>query len=85
MAEDLRLFLQAAGGTGSPGGPAVPTSTPPGSTLESAPLPDTSRQSDSDHRPIKIVPRGLRSFDAHDADFFLDLLARPSGPGRIAR
>ena len=24
--------------------------------------------------PIKIVPKGLRSFDAHDADFFLELL-----------
>ena len=28
MAEDLRVFLQAAGGTGSPGRPAVPTGTP---------------------------------------------------------
>ena len=77
MAEDLRLFLQTAGGTVSPGAPAVPTSTPPGSTLESAPLPPTSRQSDSDQRPIKIVPRGLRSFDEHDADFFLELLPGP--------
>ena len=77
MAEDLRVFLQAAGGTGSPGSPAVPTGTPPGSTLETAPLPPTSRPSDSDHRPIKIVPRGLRSFDAHDADFFLELLPGP--------
>ena len=77
MAEDLRLFLQAAGGTASPGAPTAPTSPPPGSTLESAPLPATSRQSDSDHRPIKIVPRGLRSFDEHDADFFLELLPGP--------
>ena len=53
------------------------SSTPPGSTLEAAPLPATSRQSDSDHRPIKIVPRGLRSFDEHDADFFLELLPGP--------
>ena len=28
-------------------------------------------------RPIKIVPKGLRSFDAHDADFFLELLPGP--------
>ncbi len=28
----------------------------------------------SDNKPIKIVPRGLRSFDAQDADFFLELL-----------
>ena len=31
----------------------------------------------SDLRPIKIVPKGLRSFDAHDADFFLELLPGP--------
>jgi serine/threonine protein kinase/formylglycine-generating enzyme required for sulfatase activity len=28
----------------------------------------------SDSQPVKIVPKGLRSFDAHDADFFLELL-----------
>src|SRR5262249_29021817 len=26
---------------------------------------------------LKIVPKGLRSFDAHDADFFLELLPGP--------
>ena len=31
----------------------------------------------SDHPPLKIVPKGLRSFDAHDADFFLELLPGP--------
>ena len=76
MAEDLRLFLQSAGGTVTPLAPAVPI-VPPGSTLEAAPLPPTSRQSDSDQRPIKIVPKGLRSFDEHDADFFLELLPGP--------
>lgn len=29
------------------------------------------------HQPVAIVPKGLRSFDAHDADFFLDLLPGP--------
>ena len=77
MAEDLRSFLQTAGGTVSPAAPAVPIATPPGSTLEAAPLPSTSKQSDSDQRPIKIVPKGLRSFDEHDADFFLELLPGP--------
>jgi serine/threonine protein kinase/formylglycine-generating enzyme required for sulfatase activity len=28
-------------------------------------------------KPPRIVPKGLRSFDAHDADFFLDLLPGP--------
>ncbi len=77
MAEDLRLFLQTEGGVVSPGAPSVPISAPPGSTLESAPLQATSRQSESDQRPIKIVPKGLRSFDEHDADFFLELLPGP--------
>ncbi len=78
MAEDIRLFLQATGGIVSPGVPAAAMSALPGSTLESAaPIPATSRQSDSGGRPIKIVPRGLRSFDEHDADFFLELLPGP--------
>ena len=77
MAEDLRLFLQTGGGTVSPLAPSVPVSTPPGSTLEASAPPITSPQSDSDQRPIKIVPKGLRSFDEHDADFFLELLPGP--------
>jgi len=81
MAEDLRLFLQTVGGTVSPAAPAAPISTPPESTLEFAPPAPTSKQSDSDQRPIKIVPKGLRSFDEQDAGFFLELAClgvRPS-------
>ena len=77
MAEDLRRFLQAAGGTVPPPVPAAPISPPPGSTLEAAPRRADSRQPDSDQRPIRIVPKGLRSFDEHDADFFLELLPGP--------
>ena len=77
LAEDLRAFLQAAGVAAFPGTAAVPTSIPPVSTLVAAPLPATSRQSDAGHRPVKIVPRGLRAFDEHDADFFLELLPGP--------
>lgn len=32
---------------------------------------------DSDSQAIKIVPKSLRSFDSHDADFFLELLPGP--------
>jgi eukaryotic-like serine/threonine-protein kinase len=82
LAEDLRSFLQTVGSTVSPAAPAAAPSTLSGSTLESAPLPSTSQQSDSHQtdsgqRPIKIVPKGLRSFDEHDADFFLELLPGP--------
>ncbi|MGO9113828.1 MAG: serine/threonine-protein kinase, partial [Thermoguttaceae bacterium] len=31
----------------------------------------------SDRHILKVVPKGLRSFDANDADFFLELLAGP--------
>lgn len=31
----------------------------------------------SDGEPARIVPKGLRSFDTHDADFFLELLPGP--------
>jgi serine/threonine protein kinase/formylglycine-generating enzyme required for sulfatase activity len=31
----------------------------------------------SDSTPLRIIPKGLRPFDAHDADFFLELLPGP--------
>jgi hypothetical protein len=77
MAEDLRSFLRATADTVSSAHPAAPACTPPGSTLDPAPPPPTSRQSDHDRRPIRIVPKGLRSFDEDDADFFLELLPGP--------
>ena len=76
LAEDLRHFLQTEVAAGLP--PAAPTvpSPPPPSTQEATPTTPTpvSGRSDSDHRVVKIVPKGLRSFDRHDADFFLELL-----------
>jgi serine/threonine protein kinase/formylglycine-generating enzyme required for sulfatase activity len=78
MADDLRLFLQTTGETVSPStASAAPASTPPGSTLDCALPPATSRQSEYDQRSLRIVPKGLRSFDEHDADFFLELLPGP--------
>ena len=40
-------------------------------------LTPTASRSDSETRLVKIVPKGLRSFDRHDADFFLELLPGP--------
>lgn len=77
LAEDLRIYL-AEHGSDSDSGSAEPplsavspqTSTKTASTqLESAASIETSAGP-----PIRIVPKGLRSFDAHDADFFLELL-----------
>jgi hypothetical protein len=77
MAEDLRHFLQTAPQMIVPAAAPAPVSPPPGSTQEITPVPTTSGPSDSDQRPVKIVPKGLRSFDQQDADFFLELLPGP--------
>jgi eukaryotic-like serine/threonine-protein kinase len=77
MAEDLRCLLQTHGGTVQPAVALVPVSPPPGSTQEEPSLARTSKAPDSDQRQVKIVPKGLRSFDEHDADFFLELLPGP--------
>ena len=42
-----------------------------------SPLPDGSKKNRIEAIPIKIVPKGLRSFDAEDKDFFLELLPGP--------
>jgi serine/threonine protein kinase/formylglycine-generating enzyme required for sulfatase activity len=65
LAEDLRHWQ--AGADNPPTAPALTAPTPPASL----PAAETSP------RPVKVVPKGLRSFDAHDADFFLELLPGP--------
>ncbi len=77
MADDLREFLKTAGAIVAPATLAVPVATPPGTTQETTPVPSTSKQSDSDQKAIRVVPKGLRSFDEQDADFFLELLPGP--------
>src|SRR5262249_53051999 len=37
----------------------------------------------SDSEPFRLVPKGLRSFDARDADFFLELLPGPRDRGGL--
>src|SRR5204862_3950819 len=56
------------------GGPPDPADPPPAMPLAALPTPTPPA---SDQQPVKIVPKGLRSFDAHDADFFLELLPGP--------
>jgi serine/threonine protein kinase/formylglycine-generating enzyme required for sulfatase activity len=76
MADDLRHFKgqtpPVVSGSRAPD-PAVETDTK--EMAQAAITPSTTPVSES--RPIKIVPKGLRSFDAHDADFFLELLPGP--------
>ena len=86
MAEDLRHFLaeQTVIQSGaSPGGVASVASETKASAAASTSVGSNATSSvsvgtrSSDNQPIKIVPKGLRSFDAHDADFFLELLPGP--------
>jgi serine/threonine protein kinase len=68
LAEDLRHFLHlhteaATGLSASTPGPVSP--------------PSGSAGDPSSGEPVKIIPKGLRSFDQHDAHFFLELLPGP--------
>lgn len=85
LAEDLRHFLDSPASLST----AATTNPTAGSVESAAPATPTQRDSSkstqpdsvgnnlSDNQPIKIVPKGLRSFDAYDADFFLELLPGP--------
>ncbi len=53
-------------------GPAVDTAPAP-KNIET-PIAATPT---SGSKTLRIVPKGLRSFDQHDADFFLELLPGP--------
>ena len=74
MADDLRHFLETDAASGSPAAAPSAVIPPPISTQEATPPTAAHGRSDSDGRAVKIIPKGLRSFDRHDADFFLELL-----------
>ncbi len=85
LADDLGHFLAEqtinqpsspdAKGIGSRSATAVVQ--PPSVSVASSRAGTSAPTPTSDHQPLKIVPKGLRSFDAHDADFFLELLPGP--------
>ena len=75
LAEDLRHFLGAGAASGLP---AAATRGP-------LPTPAAPARPDSDGLVIKVIPKGLRSFDRNDADFFLGAPARPPRPRRPTR
>jgi eukaryotic-like serine/threonine-protein kinase len=74
MADDLRLFLAEASSTDNP---TVPRAFPDAAGGASTPALGEMPTPSPDSMPIRIVPKGLRSFDAHDAEFFLELLPGP--------
>jgi eukaryotic-like serine/threonine-protein kinase len=71
LAEDLLHFLKTA--TTTAASPPPVGSPAPTIATESAPTP-ISGPSESAGHSIKIVPKGLGSFDQDDAGFFLELL-----------
>ena len=82
MANDLRNWLGATSAErrpsqaeSPPAEPQLAVSATGGSAMPRGTMPAAAPAAESRH--IKIVPKGLRSFDAHDADFFLELLPGP--------
>jgi len=82
MADDLRHYRaeetvnQQSNRVGPRSTPAG--APPPSSSMASGRSAAPSATTPTSHGPaIKIVPKGLRAFDAHDADFFLELLPGP--------
>ena len=74
MADDLRQFLTSVAQAESPSARApAPTRTLSVGTSTDVATPTPT----SDGHLIKVVPKGLRSFDARDSDFFLELLPGP--------
>ncbi len=82
MADDLRHFLQRVAGDGwRVTGEAIWTASAPQTSPAMESLGIHHTPPTTHHTPhatlLKIVPKGLRSFDVHDADFFLELLPGP--------
>jgi serine/threonine protein kinase len=84
MAEELRHFLEEQTAIQRGSTPRAITSgaleAPPCASTpagRSAPTSGATGLGSADSLPIRIVPKGLRSFDAQDADFFLELLPGP--------
>jgi serine/threonine protein kinase/formylglycine-generating enzyme required for sulfatase activity len=78
LAEDLRYFLAQANVVRTVA-PPLPMPTPVTSEPKptSQPVAVVPVGSSTELRSVRIVPKGLRSFDTGDADFFLDLLPGP--------
>ena len=76
LAEDLRQFLADHESTSQPPTPSFSGTSSGLMSSRTETLQDSSDSADN-QRVAKVVPKGLRSFDRHDADFFLQLLPGP--------
>jgi serine/threonine protein kinase/formylglycine-generating enzyme required for sulfatase activity/HEPN domain-containing protein len=78
LANDLRdFFEQSTADENTLLRSRIPTAAIPSPAQSATPTQIAPLTASLDQRPVKIVPKGLRSFDAHDADFFLELLPGP--------
>ncbi len=82
LMDDLRAYLDASKSEVSSVSVARPLVLPTVQAGVETPVPiahetPMSATPTSGSRTLKIVPKGLRSFDHHDADFFLELLPGP--------
>jgi serine/threonine protein kinase/formylglycine-generating enzyme required for sulfatase activity len=75
LSEDLRDWLTAEKVTGGAGRMAGKSETPASAAVSTPPSPSSTTR----HTPpaTRVVPKGLRAYDAADADFFLELLPGP--------
>ncbi|MBL9124039.1 MAG: serine/threonine-protein kinase, partial [Planctomycetaceae bacterium] len=76
LAEDLRGFLTAAAAA-VPGASDAVRVTRSGDSRDGVPPSGDGKATSGDAPPLRVVPKGLRSFDLADADFFLELLPGP--------
>ena len=72
LAEDLRHYLTTAQPSKTPEIPRIAVSEAETGSAGSASTPAVAEPARpfSDREPVRVVPKGLRSFDAEDADFW---------------
>ncbi len=73
LADDLRYWQAEHAGRATVPANVPAASSPPGAES----LSTADAVTDAAHPSIRVVPKGLRAFDAGDADFFLKLLPGP--------
>ncbi len=76
LADDLRQWLASSGTETLPTAHEGSLTAPPASAA-------TLAQKSTFDPPARVMPKGLRAFDEHDADFFLELLPGPRDRGGL--
>ncbi|HBJ36209.1 MAG TPA: hypothetical protein DDZ51_15955 [Planctomycetaceae bacterium] len=77
MAEELRQFVESERASHASSTQAMSSAIVPGRLEKSADAFQPGSDSSQESQAIYVVPKGLRSFESHDSDFFLSLLPGP--------